>query len=797
MVDTGRSQPESVIELSTRRRSAPPERHTPPVPEWEGEPGDLLSLPFLVERLSFPSTQVRMWGAYQLVDRWQDACPRFIEKLWEAPEDEIRESAIGLIGKYHLHSYAFPLMRVFSSEEHPFSHAAGVALGRLGYEPVGKLLRRWFNDTIANAEANPLELEAATEALLFYDQAGHWEDVHAHLAHCHQNHSFFSTLFAQLCLHAKTPRHLRLLAEAYGPARELFNDVHLTQHLVASIGRGNLCRLLQARLNSGYRLNAVYQECLKSLGWEISDPQTRSLLDGLMQCGNTREGLERFVPLAGALLARLAPAAEATAFVSAFLQGCTAWLAEWDGAILKVRELEFHLLASLPLVALLTQAEAQCLAAPQTEALRITRIYQSALLSPPFMSQVLHLLSRTGAGPDLNALGSGGFSGWVRDEEKDALWKLYTGQLEGIDYPLEQVLPQPWEFPIPDLMPRLVALLSDRLPGYLAAQRTQAVDYCLEVFRRAGSTALVDKLLPHFDTLINQHYHGFVELMTHLPDARFLQPLVNHYRTGEEDLQRLIHFICDVHRRPYPQLVTDASEAAAEEPAPPVGMVRLLCRACGGAYQYAAGTIYVDEERIEQRQIPTTREVWSPTRFECKKCGSPVPFDPDERFLTDLFTELLAAKLFPPSTRDESALRHVRLIQFPRLEGKTLNPAHFLKEVERALGNCAAPGQETPFLLELGRFQMEVNEVAAAKLTFQRIVAGPSKCPQALYYLGVIAFQEKNLYEARLYFSRLIQSSSREDFDNELDNPLDMAHHYLKLLDKREFKRSHFRLISS
>ena len=29
------------------------------------------------------------------------------------------------------------------------------------------------------------------------------------------------------------------------------------------------------------------------------------------------------------------------------------------------------------------------------------------------------------------------------------------------------------------------------------------------------------------------------------------------------------------------------------------------------------------------------------------------------------------------------------------------------------------------------------------------------------------------------------------------NNPVDMAHHYLKLLDKREFKRSHFRLISS
>jgi hypothetical protein len=795
MVDSGRSHPESVIDLSTRRAAAPPERRPPPIPEWEGEPGDLLSLPFLVERLSYASNQVRMWAAFQLVDRWQEACPRYLDKLWEAPQEEIRESAIGLIGRYQMQAYAFPLMRVFSSKEHPFSHAAGVALGRLGYEPVGKLLRRWFHDTVTNAEATPIELEAATEALLFYDEAGHWEDVYTHLAGCHQNHAFFSTLFAQLCLHAQTPRHVRLLAEAYGPARELFNDVHLTQHLVDTIGRSNLCRFLQARLNGGYRLNAVYQECLKVLGWEIADPETRGLLDGLAQCSNTREGLEAFVPLAGALLARLAPEAEGTAFVSAFLQGCTSWLAEWESAILKVRELEFHLLASLPLVALLTQVEAQCLAAPEQEALRITRIYQSPLLSPQFMSQVLNLLSRRERGPAMDALGSAAFSGWVRETEKDALWKLYTGQLEGVDYPLEQVVPQPWEYPVPDLMPRLVRLLEERLPGYVAAERREAVDYCLEVFRRSGGTAQVERLLPHFEALINHHYHPFVELMTHLPDVRFLQPLVNHFRPGEEDLLRLIHFICDVHRRPYPELPAGPQED--EEPAMPAGMVRLLCRTCGGAYQYVAGPVFVDEERIEQRQIPTAREVWTPTRFECKKCSSPVPFDPDERFLNDLFTELLAARLFPPGTRDEAALSHVHLIQFPRLDGKPLNPAHFLKEVERALDACEAPGQETPYLLELGRFQMEISQAGAAKQTFQRIVAGPSKCPQALYYLGVLAFQEKNLYEARLYFSRLVQTSTREDFDNELDNPVDMAHHYLKLLDKRDFKRSHFHLISS
>ncbi len=729
------------------------------------------------------------------MDRWQEAAPRYIDRLWDAAEEELRESAIGLIGKYRLQGYAFPLLRVFSSAGHPFSHAAGVALGRLRYEPVGKLLRRWFHDTVTNPEATQVELEAAAEALLFYDSDTHWEAVFAQLANCHQNHAHFSTLFDQLCLHAHAPRHAKLLAEAYAPVREVFNDIHLAQHLVDMIGRGNVARYLQTRLNGGYRLSAVYQECLKVLGWEVAQPQLRDLLESLGPCTPSREGLSLFFPVAEALLEQLLPEPGQAAEIRSFLKGCASWLEHWEGAILKVRELEYHLVVSLPLVALLAEVEATCLAHPEREALRITRIYQSPLLSPQFMSQVLGLISHRGPQHQVAEAGAAAYAGWVRDEEKDALWKLFTGQLDSVDYPLEQVLPHPWDYPVPGLMERLAKLLETRFGAYLAADRTQAVDYCLEVFRRTGTTALVERLLPHFEPLVNQHYHGFVELMTHLPDVRFLQPLIHHYRAGEGDLRRLIHFMCDVHQRPYPEL--PEPEAPEDDAARNVSTARLLCRACGAAYQYAPEAVYVDEERIEQRQVPTPRDVWTPTQFACKKCESPVPFDPDERFLGDLYTEVLAAKLFPPPAREADVADYVRLIQFPRLDGKTLNPAHFLAEVERRLAASHDPAEATALLLELGRFQMETDQPDAARQTLQRIVAGPSRCPHALYYLGVLAFQAKNLYEARLHFSRLIQGSSREDFGNELDNPVDMAHHYLKLLDKREFKRSHFHLISS
>ena len=104
---------------------------------------------------------------------------------------------------------------------------------------------------------------------------------------------------------------------------------------------------------------------------------------------------------------------------------------------------------------------------------------------------------------------------------------------------------------------------------------------------------------------------------------------------------------------------------------------------------------------------------------------------------------------------------------------------------------------QVDYLYELGRFYMEVGQWELAKRALRKILAGPVKFPKALYFLGVVAFQERNLYDARVFFSRLIATCSRDEFESELDNPVDMAQHYLKLLDKREFKRSHFQLIST
>lgn len=797
MVDSGPLHPQTVIDMKSRKKLRQVEQIPPkPDPILSKNLGRFpLSLHFLMERLAEGDDQVKMWAAYQLLDRWQGDAERFIELMWNSSLPEIQESAVHLVSMHRFHQQAFPLLRVFQSSVGSLRMAAGEALGTLHYEPAVKPLQEWFNSVFMAPEANLQELESAAKSLLRLDNWRYWEEFYLRLEGCRQSHSIYSVLFGTLARHTEAEEQVERIAKAYGKARELFNDFHLSQYLVGVFGRPNLNRYLQSRLNAGYSLPAIYQEAMQILGIDSETPEIGGILEGMAACGNSRAGLEAFLPLAGQLIDLVAPDLPESATAKAFLRGSADWVKHWDEAVLKVREVEHPLLVSLPISTMLYLVESECREDPVGQAHRIAGIYQSPLLSPPFMGEVLNILSSQESGPMVARLGGGPLSGWLRDEEKDALWKLLTHQLDNLDYPFEQILPQPWEFENQVVMARLVELLKRRFPQYLAGGRGQAVDYCLEVFRRHGSAELLDLLLEHFDDLIGHHYYGFTELINHLPDQRFLTPLMRYFREDEFELGRLIRFISDVHGIPYPQALrgTPEKQSAGKLHA----TVRLRCPSCHFSYQYVLGGLYVDEERLEQRQIPAARDIWTPDPFICKQCGEEVPLEPEQQYLNDLYSELLASRLFHVTNKEESQLNHIHLIPFPTMEGKSCHPARFLKEVEGALARCKEPGEQAPLLMELGRFNLEIGELARAKQAFQSVQAGPVSQPLAIYYLGVIAFQEKNPYDARVHFSRFVAACGRDEFEGELDNPVDMAQHYMKLLEKREFKRSHFRLISS
>ncbi|MDH4121663.1 MAG: hypothetical protein OEV94_08175 [Deltaproteobacteria bacterium] len=785
MVEQG--VPESLIPGQT-------EPSLPPLPSLHGG-GDILRLDFLIQSLDHPDSQVAMWAAYTLVERHQEQVHLFLDRLVASPLDDVRESGVNLAGKLRLSAYGFPLLRLFLQAQGEIKASAAAALGRLAYAPAEKALLEYFEQSVLQAERNLPDLEAAAQALLDLNPERHWKRVAAQLAPAIKSHPLFTSLYRVLSRHATTGERMAQLAQAYQSPRKLFHDFNLVRHLMELTGRPNTSRHLQARLNHGLTLPEAYREALGVLGLDEAMARAEEEITALRACAPTAEGVAHLLECIPPLLRALLPGDEEAERLIQLAKGCQAWTAEWDEAILKVREMEYHFLAALPLTAALKHAEHTCLEKPEAHALTIAQIYRSPMLSPSFMRRVLGLMAVPT--PDGHAEPDGeGPPEWLWDDEKEALWKLFSGQLEKADYPFEQVLPQPWNYQIPGLMERLARLLERRLPYFLNTGRRKAVDYTLEVLRRAGQADAASLLAARFDPLMIRHRQAFLEFISHLPDRRFLAPLVRHTREYDPDQDRLIRFIAAVHGLQAPALPEPAQPR-------PLGAnpttARLVCPSCHSVYHYLLQEVYVSLDRVEQRQIPREEDIWLPAPLVCKNCHETVPFHPDLPFLQELYADILNMRMIHLNHRDNSGPSHLHLIAFPHLDGKPVHPALFLADVQQALAHpdSLTPARRALLQTEAGKLYLEMGNREKAREAFQDILTGSERNPAALYHLGLIAFQEKNLHDARVYFSLLVQSCARESFEKDAENPVDLAQHYLRLLDRPDYKRTQFRLISS
>ena len=246
----------------------------------------------------------------------------------------------------------------------------------------------------------------------------------------------------------------------------------------------------------------------------------------------------------------------------------------------------------------------------------------------------------------------------LTEEEKAALWRLYTNQVE-INENISQQLSQPWDIPLPSLLPRLGSLLRKKLPHDVVEGRTAEVEYALEVLRREGHPASIDLTLSWFATLLNQCYDAFLDFMTHLPDARFLPLLQAYYRRGESDVLQLMRFIADVHGLPYPTLDAPGNTH--------LGKLRLTCNACQAPYHYAYHRLYINAECLEQRQSLQEKDVWTDQLFWCKRCGGQISFALEAYFLRAIFDALLLLLRFSPNQETPVVSGRLELLAFPTL----------------------------------------------------------------------------------------------------------------------------------
>jgi len=346
---------------------------------------------------------------------------------------------------------------------------------------------------------------------------------------------------------------------------------------------------------------------------------------------------------------------------------------------------------------------------------------------------------------------------------------------------------------VPELSRQLAACYLQHFEALVAETLHDHLDYALQLFTRHPSPETVELLIAHFHFLINQHYHTCFDFIERNPDPRFIEPLTVHHRKGEAAVGQLLFLLCTAHGQPLPEGI---DEGSAQHDIGDLLSVRIPCGHCRTAYHYGLSLLYYNPDAIEQRQPFSDDDLWTPDTLVCKNCEAPLRFQMDAGFRSGLYMEMLTAHLLRLSEDEAQRLTNIRPLRFPKFLRRTMHPGKFLRRVTQELDAATHPSEErAELLLELGRLRRELGEIEEAQEALQQSVELGGKSPDALFHLGVIAFQRKNLFEARLHFSQLVQTTQPEDFEFKEENLHQLASHYLDLLDRREVRRSGFKIM--
>ena len=125
-----------------------------------------------------------------------------------------------------------------------------------------------------------------------------------------------------------------------------------------------------------------------------------------------------------------------------------------------------------------------------------------------------------------------------------------------------------------------------------------------------------------------------------------------------------------------------------------------------------------------------------------------------------------------------------------------MNPQKFLAKlmIEKDRDQLSVR-EEGVLMLELGKFRLQLDEVILAEEALKQGLELSGSPVEIRFFLGLIAYREKNLVEARMHFTSFVRSTRVEDFELEDENLHQVAIHYLEMLERKEFKRSSFKLL--
>ena len=745
----------------------------------------------LLVLLEQPSERLRRWATYQLLEHCQDHADEFAGTLLKSELEDVREAGVYLIGRQRLERFSFPLLGWFSRSAGELRRACATALTSLCPPNFPNLLKRWLEQLLDDDELQLPDLQCAVNNLLRLEDSGGWETLEQHLATLHDQHLKALCLFGTLCKQVESDSQVYQLTEHYAHFRSHTSDPQFIQHLAEIFGGRPTLELLRLQLEAGETFRTVTQIVAQTVGHAL-DVETETLLqqaDTLLKTSDYPGLLHQLLHI----LKQLAPATSTT-LEQGLLEGFRDHItSNWDDAIIRVQNQELLLLLGIPLIALVRHRALQIAASPTTQLPELQRLLRAPLLDSELLRELAeHLLRRTPLTAEQKATLAAARPHTPLTPQ-EAVLALLSGTADPRTCSFPTLLPKPWQLGVPELSRQLAECYLQHFETLVAEARHDHLDYALQLFTRHPAPELVELLITHFHFLINQHYHTCFDFIERNPDPRFIAPLTLHHREGEAAVGQLLFLLCTAHGEPLPEGINAES---AQHGVGDTLSVRIPCGRCHTAYHYGLSLLYYNPDAIEQRQPFSDDDLWTPDTLMCKNCGTSLRFQMDAGFRSGLYLEMLTAHLLRISEDEAQRLANIRPLRFPKFLGRSMHPGKFLLRVTQELETeTRTPEERAELLIELGRLRLELGENDAAEKALQQSIKLGGKSPDALFHLGVIAFQRKNLFEARLHFSQLVQTTQPEDFVLKEENLHQLASHYLDMLDRREVRRSGFKIM--
>jgi len=751
----------------------------------------ILKLAQLREWLHSDLQRMRMWATYQLIENHDNEAREFVEILIDSDEEEIREAGIYLIGKHKLEDYEFKLLRIFQRANGRIKRASAIALSSLKSEAAHSLLWRWLKTLQEQEELNITDLDCAAECWIKIENEDGWNHLNELLSAIRNNHLKSLTLFECLCRHAVEPQHFAEILVHYSHFRSQFTDPQFTQNLLDALDNNVLIQYLLNQNINGSNYRNCFIWATQQLGFQI-DPQADHLLAQIdeLESLELSKALPLFLELMHLLPGKLQ--LEESLEMVCLQIFSEKILQEWDATTLKIQDLEILLLRALPLNWLVIQMEHRILSHPLKEIEILHKFFSTQLMRDVFRDRIIEKLldatKESWKAEDFPRLSAGFPYG-----AKYVLWNLVSGlpSPEAFSYPIW--LPKPWHHNLPQLNRELTLLYQDSFKMLIENSRHDHLEYALELFIRFPNPAVMELMLEYFSLLLNEHYLLFFDFIEKHPDRSFIDKLFQHYREGETALAQLLNLLCIIHDHPIQESEEFPETEMIYENRP---QVRVFCVQCRSSYHYHLEVLYFNEEKIEQRSPFEDDDLWTPQKLSCKNCGKGLRLKTDFAYRSSLYSEMLTKQLLRLSEEEQKRLERIKPLQFPKFLQTKMHPQKFLAKlmIEKDRDQLSVR-EEGVLMLELGKFRLQLDEAILAEKALKQGLELSGSPVEIRFFLGLIAYREKNLVEARMHFTSFVRSTRVEDFELEDENLHQVAIHYLEMLERKEFKRSSFKLL--